>query len=196
MHVMPAFCLAFPGITYQVTNNLFDCYKGSFDLYVVVIFKLSCPWQADTLCMFWCCRFSHFPWIKCKLANDAALAMCRTEQILCFWSIFNSLLQVSSLHCPTSWPRIHPGPCRLLPCIMLPASQDSHPVRNARQALRFRCIHCTSKFANCLASESWTVITASNSPLELDVQILATASQCLLLDVPVFYCQLFGNMIP
>ncbi len=37
MRIMPAWLLAFPGIA----NNLFCYYKGSFDLYVVVIFKLS-----------------------------------------------------------------------------------------------------------------------------------------------------------
>jgi hypothetical protein len=40
----------------------------------------------------------------------------------------------------------------------------------------------------------WTVIAASTPPLELDAPIQATASQFLLLDVPVFHRQSFGNM--
>ncbi len=84
-----------------------------------------------------------------KLANDAALAMQRTEQILCFSFFLNFLLQVSSLHYPASWPRNRPVLCRLLPCFMLSAGQDaSLPVRNAPQALGFRCTHCATKFAS------------------------------------------------
>ncbi len=40
---MPAWRLAFPAITNRVTYNPFCYYKGSFDLYVVVIFQLSGP---------------------------------------------------------------------------------------------------------------------------------------------------------
>ncbi len=48
MRIMPAWLLAFPGITNRVTYNPFCYYNGSFDLHVVVIFKLSGPlthWQ-------------------------------------------------------------------------------------------------------------------------------------------------------
>jgi hypothetical protein len=41
----------------------------------------------------------------------------------------------------------------------------------------------------------WTVINESNPALELDAPIQATASPFLLLDVPVFHRQSFGNMI-
>ena len=70
--------------------------------------------------------------------------MCRTEQILCFSFILNFLLQVSTLHYPANWPRNIAGPCRLIPCFMRPAGHDS--LRNAPQALGFRCAHCTSEF--------------------------------------------------
>jgi hypothetical protein len=49
MRIMPEWLLAFPGITNRVTYNRFCYYKGSFDLYVVVMFKLSGPlayWHA------------------------------------------------------------------------------------------------------------------------------------------------------
>jgi hypothetical protein len=40
----------------------------------------------------------------------------------------------------------------------------------------------------------WTVIAGNNPPLELDAPIQATASPFLILDVPVFHRQSFGNM--
>ena len=40
----------------------------------------------------------------------------------------------------------------------------------------------------------WTVIAGNNPPLELDAPIQATASLFLILDVPVFHRQSFGNM--
>ena len=43
MHFMTSWRLAFPGITHEVTYNPFCYYKGCFELYVVVLFKLSCP---------------------------------------------------------------------------------------------------------------------------------------------------------
>ncbi len=71
MRIMPAWRLAFPGTSNRVYNPFCYC-KGSFDLYVVVISKLSGPL---TRCIFCCCRFSHL--LEHKLTNDA-------EQILCF----------------------------------------------------------------------------------------------------------------
>ena len=41
--IMTAWCLAFPGIAYRVTYILFLYYKACFNLYDVVIFKLSFP---------------------------------------------------------------------------------------------------------------------------------------------------------
>jgi hypothetical protein len=49
--------------------------------------------------------------------------------------------------------------------------------------------------ASSIHVEPWTVIAESNPPLGLDAQIPATASPYLLLDVPVFHRQLFGNTI-
>ncbi len=72
--------------------------------------------------------------------------MSRTQQIQCCLLILNFLLQVSSLHYPASWPRNIPWPCKLLPCFMRPAGQDSLPVRNAPQAVGFRCSHCSCEF--------------------------------------------------
>jgi hypothetical protein len=41
--ILTAWCLAFPGIAHQVTYIPFCYYKACFDLYDVVIFKLSFP---------------------------------------------------------------------------------------------------------------------------------------------------------
>ncbi len=49
--------------------------------------------------------------------------------------------------------------------------------------------------ASLLPVEPWTVIADGNTPLGLDAQIRAIASQCLLLDVQVFHRQFFGNMM-
>ncbi len=90
------------------------------------------------------------------MTNDAALAMRRTEQILCFSFILNLLVQVSSLHYPASWPRNLPGPCRLLSCfqVMQLAGQDaSLCVRNAQQGLGFRYADCTCEFTTCRAMD-------------------------------------------
>ena len=86
------------------------------------------------------------------MTNDAALAMRRTEQILCFSLILNFSVLVSSLHYPASWPRNLPlaGPGRLLPCfqvMQLAGQDDSLRVKNAPQGLGFRCAHCTCEFA-------------------------------------------------
>ncbi len=43
IRIMPAWSIAFPGITNRVTYNPFCYYKGNFDLSVVVTFKLSGP---------------------------------------------------------------------------------------------------------------------------------------------------------
>ena len=164
-----------------------------------------------------------------------------TEQILCFSFVLISLLQVSSLHLPASWPRNITGPSRLVSCFMRPTGQDSLPVKNAPRALGFRCAHCTSEFdtrramdchlqkqssigigcvgfralcdqlyniafprllgsdvptvpASLIHVTPWTVIAGNNPPLELDAPIQATASPFLILDVPVFHHQSFGNM--
>ncbi len=42
---------------------------------------------------------------------------------------------------------------------------------------------------------SYRIIAERNTPLGLDAQTWATASQCLLLDVPVFHRQFYGNMM-
>ncbi len=60
--------------------------------------------STDTCCMFCGCRSSHLPWLQHKLANDTALAMLRTEQILCLSFILNF-------------------GCKLFPCIICPAAQ-------------------------------------------------------------------------
>ena len=203
-------------------------------------------------CGLFCSRFSHLPWLKHNSVTDAALAMRMTEQILCFLFILISLLQVSSLHLPASWPRNITGPS----CFMRPTGQDSLPVKNAPRTLGFRCAHCTSKFdsryhglsspkgqrlsltcgkwkprwrcrsqvflqACCLwiawfpttifrlcvvniPYHSQPIILISFSLYRIFTfwtfacsisQILATASPYLLLDVPVFHRQLFGNTI-
>ena len=88
------------------------------------------------------------------MTNDAALAMRRTEQILCSSLILNFSVLVSSLHYPASWPRNLPVPGRLLPCfqvMQLAGHHDSLRVRNAPQGLGFRCAHCTREFATLRA---------------------------------------------
>ncbi len=132
-----------------------------------------------------------------KLTNDAALAMRKTEQILCFSFIHLFLLQVSSLHYPASWPRNLPGPCGLRPCFMqLAGRDDSIRVRNFPQALGFRCAHCTGEFATrqamgCHRRTKFSLGTGCADPSNSNL----SASPCLLLVVPVFHRQFFGNMM-
>ena len=122
--------------------------------------------STDT-CGLFCSRFSHLPWLKHNSVADAALAMRMTEQILCFSFVLISLLQVSSLHLPASWPRNITGPSRLVSCFMRPTGQDSLPVKNAPRALGFRCAHCTSEFDTRRAMDCHRR-TESNPPLGLD----------------------------
>jgi hypothetical protein len=70
--------------------------------------------STDTRCMFCGCRFSHLQWLQHKLANDTALAMHRTEQILCLSFILNVFLAANFLLLPAgqhSLPRLWGASC-------------------------------------------------------------------------------------
>ena len=163
-------------------NEYFSCISWHFSwghwanvqsfLLIQRMFWIVCciPFQVvmstDT-CGLFCSRFSHLPWLKHNSVADAALAMRMTEQILCFSFVLISLLQVSSLHLPASWPRNITGPSRLVSCFMRPTGQDSLPVKNAPRALGFRCAHCTSEFDTRRAMDCHRR-TERNPPLGLD----------------------------
>ncbi len=125
-------------------HGVWHYYSGDVEFVLLWQRKFSfvrCREHHDTLTpLFWWCRFSLFklPWLELNLTNDAALAMRRTKQILCF--SLNFFVLLSFLHYPASWPRNLPlaGPCRLLPCfhpcfqeMQLAGQDDSLRVKNA-----------------------------------------------------------------
>jgi len=61
--ILTAWCLAFPGIAYRVTYIPFWYYKACFNLYDVVIFKLSFPL---THAISWCFVVADSSFITCS----------------------------------------------------------------------------------------------------------------------------------
>jgi hypothetical protein len=102
--------------------------------------------------------------------------------------ILEVLLPVSSLHYLAA---SLPGNIQLrwlcqVPCVMRPAVQLAYR--------RLLDSDVPTVPASLMHVMPWTVIAASTTPSELDALIQATEGPFLLLDVPVFHRQSFGNM--
>ncbi len=174
-------------------------------------------------CDIWCCfkltivRFILFPllmnfwpmqygfsrrlgipnqmWRTHKYATDASLLMCKT--ILASFGVF-CFHQFAGEKCVLPQYIERPGADKLFVTgIMRPAHHNSHAVNsNAPQALGFRCVNCKAEFGSRNHRYPWPAIADIPSPLELHAKIPRTPIPYHMLDVPVCYPPLFGNMRP
>ena len=127
------------------------------------------------------------------LSDDEHATSNRLDPFCCWWCA-----EINKYYVVSRWLLIFC--CTFPPCIIRPAGQgifkgpagffsalcDQLAVTNAPQTVGLRCAHCSSEFKHVTPGN---VIAWSNPPLGLDAPIQAAASQCLLLDVPVFHRQ-------
>jgi hypothetical protein len=177
---MSAWCLALCCITYLVT----DISLRIFDLFNVAIFIYSCcHFHEHARCMFCWCRF-----YICRVSSTS-------WQLIQPWSCAGQkkyfVNRLILIFC-----------CKFLPCIVWPLAAGKRPAGCFALCYQLDNMAFPRLWgsgvptvpANQIHETPWTVIAESNPPLGLDALILATASPCLLLDVPGLHCHSFGNM--
>jgi hypothetical protein len=162
--------ILFPRFTQCVTSNPFWYFYFCFDLWCCSHFKGHAPL---TRCMIYFLAEFHIAMKLSQVCKWCISSDGRTQQILCCLLILNFCCKFPHCIIRPAGQGIFPGPAGFSPALLsgiLPRLWGSE-------------VPTVSASSRHVAP--WNVVAESNPPLGLDALIRATASQCLLLDVPV-----------
>jgi hypothetical protein len=153
---------------------------------VVVISRVMLHWHAawSIFSQSFTFAMKHSQVCKWCISSDG-----RTQQILCCLLILNFCCKFPPCIIRPAGQGIFPGPAGFFPALCDQLAKIAFGM-----LLRLLGSEVPTVPANSRHVAPWTVVAESNPPFGLDALIRATASQCLLLDVPVLYRHSFGNM--
>ncbi len=152
---------------------------------LVVISRVMLHWHAA-----WFILLQSFTFAM-KRSQVCISSYGRTQQILCCLLILNFCCKFPPCIILPAGQGIFPGPAGVFPALCDQLAKIAFP---SGMLPRLWCSEVPTVPASSRHVAPWTVVAKSNPPLGLDALIWATASQWLLLDVPVLYRHSFGNM--